>query len=244
VTPSPTPLLVAEDLVRRFGRNVPPVLDGVAVTVARGEVVGLVGPSGSGKTTLARLLVALDRPTSGDVAFDGVSLFSASARALRALRPRFQLVVQDPLAAADPRWTARRTLDEAIAAGRRAGDPCALAEVLHLARIDASTLDRRPYALSGGERQRIALGRAFAVDPELVVLDEPTASLDVVTRRELLGQLLAWRARRGAALVVISHDLRLVAALATRVLVLQGGRIVANGPPREVMGPSVGLAGA
>jgi peptide/nickel transport system ATP-binding protein len=229
------PLLGVTGLARTFGRKGPPALDGVAFDVARNEVFGIVGPSGSGKSTLARILVALDRPTLGTVRFAGHDLFALPARSLRRLRARFQLVFQDALATADPRWTARRTIEEAIAAKEGRRNVFRLAEVLSQVKLDPEVLERRPHALSGGERQRVALARALALEPELVVLDEAFTGLDTVTRKALLSNLLAWRSGREATLIVIAHDLRLVASVAQRVLVLDRGRVGRIGPAKDVL---------
>ena len=227
-----TALVETTGLTKQFhGRHVP-ALAGVSFAVQPGEVFGIVGPSGCGKSTLARLLVALERPSSGSVAFRGADLFRLCAAELRRLRRKFQLVFQDPLGAADPRWTAGATISEALALGP---GPAAggFDSVLDLVQLDASVLVRRPHALSGGERQRVALARALALDPEMLILDESLSALDTVTRRAVLDRLLAWRKARGAALVLITHDLRLVAAICDRALVLEKGRVARLGTGRE-----------
>jgi peptide/nickel transport system ATP-binding protein len=229
-------LLEVERLGRTFRKGAPPALADVSFSVAAGEVFGVVGPSGSGKSTLARLIVALDRPTSGTVRFDGVDLTRLRGGRLRWMRSRFQLVFQDALTTADPRWTARQTIEEAIAAKAGRSDAVRLAALLNQVHLDPEVLVRRAHALSGGERQRVALARALAVDPDLVVLDEAFTALDTVTRRDLLANLLAWRERRRATVILISHDLRLVASIADRALVLDRGRVAACGPVREVLG--------
>jgi peptide/nickel transport system ATP-binding protein len=228
-------IIEVSGLSRSWRRHGVAALADVSFSVRPGEVFGIVGDSGSGKSTLARILVALDRPTSGSVLFDGVELTRLRGRRLRRMRTRFQLVFQDPLTTADPRWTARATIDEALAVrgGRR--DVVRLSEVVHQVDLDPEVLGRRPHALSGGERQRVALARALAVDPDLVVLDEAFTALDTVTRKALLSNLLAWRARKAATLIVISHDLRLVAAIADRALVLEKGRVRAIGPAQDLV---------
>jgi peptide/nickel transport system ATP-binding protein len=232
------PLLEVAALCRAYGGRGAPALSDVSFKVGRDEVFGIVGASGSGKSTLARLVVALDRPTTGTVRFDGTDLFALRARALRRLRPRFQIVFQDALQSADPRWSARATIEEAVLAKQGRRDVVRLAEVLGQVRLGADVLDRRPHALSGGERQRVALARALALDPDLVVLDEAFTGLDTVTRRELLANLLAWRRARGATLVVISHDSRLVASIADRALELECGRVRRLGSAGEIAGGS------
>jgi peptide/nickel transport system ATP-binding protein len=141
-------------------------------------------------------------------------------------------VFQDPLGAADPRWTARQTIAEALAFS---GPGTGLDQLLDLVQLPADVLDRRPHALSGGERQRVALARALAVDPALLILDESLSALDTVTRRAVLDRLVAWRKARGATVVVITHDLRLVAAVADRALMLEKGKVAALGAPHDVV---------
>jgi peptide/nickel transport system ATP-binding protein len=233
------PLIDVSRLFRFWRRRDPPALADVSFSVLPGEIFGIVGPSGSGKSTLGRLLVALDRPTSGAVRFDGVDITRLRGGRLRWMRSRFQLVFQDALTTTDPRWTARQTIEEAIAMKSRRGDAVRLAEILHQVQLDPEVLGRRPHALSGGERQRVALARALAVDPDLVVLDEALTALDTVTRRDLLANVLAWRKRRGATLIVISHDVRLVAAIADRALLLHQGQVAAIGPAKEIVGKAM-----
>jgi peptide/nickel transport system ATP-binding protein len=230
-----TALVETTGLTKQFRGRHAPALAGVSFSVQPGEVFGVVGPSGCGKSTLARLLVALETPSSGSVSFRGADLSRLRAAELRRLRRKFQLVFQDPLGSADPRWTAGATISEALAAG--AGETLSGFEsVLDLVQLDASVLVRRPHALSGGERQRVALARALALDPELLILDESLSALDTVTRRAVLDRLLAWRKGRGATLVLITHDLRLVAAICDRALVLEKGKVVRLGTGREAAG--------
>lgn len=219
-------------------------LDGASLHVSRGEVVAIVGPSGAGKSTLARTVLGLERPRSGSVSWSPsrgaapVALETASAAAIRALRPRFQPVFQDPAASLDPRWTSRATLREALSRrardDRRAPDDAALA-LLERVGLERAHLDRLPHALSGGEKQRLCLARALATDPELLVLDEPVAALDASVQAQVLGLLRALRNERGLAYLLITHDLALVEWMADRVLVLAEGRIVEDGTPGDVL---------
>jgi peptide/nickel transport system ATP-binding protein len=229
-------LVEVKGLTRRFRGRPQPALADVSFAIEPGEVFGIVGASGSGKSTLARLMVALDRADSGSVSFRGTDVLRLRGPGLRRLRPKLQLVFQDPLGSADPRWTAGATIAEALALGPPAPAGRAFDSVLDLVQLDASVLPRRPHALSGGERQRVALARALALDPELLILDESLSALDTVTRRAVLDRLLAWGKARGATLVLITHDLRLVAAICGRALVLEEGRalrVVAGGEISE-----------
>lgn len=236
-------LVDVSNLTRTYRRGAHAALADVSFWIRPAEVFGVVGESGSGKSTLARLLVALDRPTSGTVTFAGADLFLLGPKELRRRRPRFQLVFQDSLTSADPRWTARATIEEGFAAAAEAGGP-GMDEILRLADLDPAILDRRPHALSGGERQRVALARAMAVDPDLLVLDEALSALDTVTRGAVIDGLLDWRRSRGVTLVLITHDLRLVSAIADRALVLARGRVAAIGGAREVLLSADSIRGA
>lgn len=243
------PLLLAHDLVvehRRagtFGRAEPAVraLDGVSLEIRRGEVLAVVGESGAGKSTLVRALLALERPRSGTVAWSPaperspVDVRTLTARELRAARPRFQVVFQDPLASLDPRWTARATLGEAFGAGGQASGEVAAVELLERVGLAREHLERLPHEMSGGQRQRLCLARALATQPDLIALDEPVAALDASVQAQVLELLVDLRRERGLAYVLVTHDLALVAWLADRVAVLDRGRIVEQGDAREVL---------
>ena len=233
-------LLSARDLRVHFrdrtGATVPAVA-GVDLDVRAGEIVALVGQSGSGKTTLARTLLGLQRPTSGSVRHDGEPL-PTSTSALRAYRRRVQLVLQDPSSALNP----RHTVYESVAEGPRIhgldGDErervVAALEAAEL-RPAEDFLPRLPHELSGGQRQRVVIAGALALEPDVLVADEPVASLDASVRGEILGLLLRLRARLGLAALVITHDLGLAWNIADRVAVMYRGELVEVGDVEQVL---------
>jgi len=214
-------------------------VDGVSFDLARGESLGLVGASGCGKTTLARTILSLIPASSGSARFEGMELIGASARELRPVRRRMQIVFQDPAGSLDPRMRIWRSVAEplethGLATGRRALRDAA-ASLLERCGLDASSLDRYPHAFSGGQRQRIAIARALAPDPALLVCDEPTSALDVSVQAQILNLLKDLQAERGLAMLFISHDLAVVAHMCERVVVMDAGKIVRFGPAREVL---------
>jgi ABC-type glutathione transport system ATPase component len=188
-----------------------------------------VGESGSGKSTVARLVVGLERASSGSIQLDGLELTGLSFAAWRPLRRRVQLVFQDPLSALDPRQTALACVQEPLAL-QRLGKPRER-RLRALALLDAVGLAARqahhyPHEFSGGQRQRIGIARALALEPELLVLDEPVSALDVSLRAQILNLLHELQQRLGLAYLFIAHDLAVVRALCTRVAVLERGRLV------------------
>ncbi|MEU3978611.1 ABC transporter ATP-binding protein [Streptomyces sp. NPDC026672] len=240
-TPPPTPLLDARGLRVTFpGRRGAPAaraVDGVELGIRAGEIVALVGESGCGKTTLARALLGLVRPVSGQVRFDGKPLEYAS-KALKAYRRRVQLVLQDPSGSLNPRHTVYEAVAEGLRIHGHPGDErTAVAEALSRAglRPPERFFLRRPHELSGGQRQRVVIAGALVLAPELLVADEPVASLDASVRGEILGLLLRLRADLGLAALVVTHDLGLAWNVADRVAVMYLGRIVETGPVEEVL---------
>ncbi len=208
-------------------------LRGVSLQVKAGESVAVVGPSGAGKSTLARVLAGVEPPDAGTVTVGGVALNPGPESALRALRQTVQLVFQDPGQALDPRQRVGAAVAEPLVIRRVPRRELArrmeeLLELVGLPRSRELAL-RLPRDLSGGERQRVALARALACDPRVLVLDEPTASVDASMRGQVVNVLEALRRGRGVALVVITHDLGLAACLCQRVIVLDGGSVVEEG---------------
>jgi oligopeptide/dipeptide ABC transporter ATP-binding protein len=213
-------------------------LDGVDLTVAAGECVALVGESGSGKTTLGRCALRLIEPTAGSVHFAGEDLLALGGRELRRRRRRFQMVFQDPYGSLDPRQRVGSILAEPLAihgtlgpAGRRARS----AELLAAVGLAPELAARLPHELSGGQRQRLAIARALAPEPELLVADEPVSSLDAAVRGQILALLADLRARLGLALLLIAHDIAAVERLADRIAVLYLGRVVELAPAAELL---------
>jgi oligopeptide/dipeptide ABC transporter ATP-binding protein len=213
-------------------------LAGVDLTVAAGECVALVGESGSGKTTLGRCALRLVEPTEGSVRFAGEDLLALGGRELRRRRRRFQMVFQDPYGSLDPRQRVGSILAEPLAihstlgpAGRRARG----AELLAAVGLAPELAARLPHELSGGQRQRLAIARALAPDPELLVADEPVSSLDAAVRGQVLDLLAGLRARLGLALLLIAHDIAAVERLADRIAVLYLGRVVELAPAAELL---------
>jgi len=224
------PLLSVRDLHKYYGRH--RAVAGVSLEVARGETVAVVGESGSGKSTLGRCVVRLSRPTSGSIRFDGIELAGLPPRRLRPLRPRFQMVFQDPSSSLNPRWSVERLIGEPLEIQGREADVAALmAEV----GLDPSLAGRRPHRLSGGQRQRVGIARALALSPELLVLDEPVTALDVSVQAQVVNLLLRLQEERGLSYLFISHDLAVVSALAHRVVVMHEGRVVESGPTDRVL---------
>jgi oligopeptide/dipeptide ABC transporter ATP-binding protein len=231
-------LLEARDLHVEFaarGRRARAV-DGVNLSVGAGEIIALVGESGCGKTTLARTLLGLERPTSGTVLYGGAPLAYGS-RALKAYRRDVQLVLQDPMGSLNP----RHTVYEAVAEGPRIhglpDEERLVAEALSRAglRPPERFFLRYPHELSGGQRQRVVIAGALALNPKVLIADEPVASLDASVRGEILALMLRLRADLGLSALVVTHDLGLAWNIADRVAVMYLGRIVESGPVEEVL---------
>lgn len=234
----------AEDVHVSFGTSPPSrALDGVDLEVRAGEIVALVGESGSGKTTLARVLTGLQTPTTGRVLLDGEPL-GTGQRALRAYRRRTQLILQDPAGALNPRHTVYESVAEGVRLhGLAASDPQGRSETeLVAAALSSAGLRpperlflRYPHELSGGQRQRVLIAGALALDPELLIADEPVSSLDASIRGEILALLLRLRERLGLGVLVVTHDLGLAWNIADRIAVMYLGRIVESGSTEEVL---------
>ncbi|WP_411082287.1 dipeptide ABC transporter ATP-binding protein [Streptomyces sp. cmx-18-6] len=212
-------------------------VDDVSLTVPRGETFALVGESGSGKSTVARLLLRLTQPTSGRVYVDGADVTAHRGRDLRALRRRMQIVHQNPYAALNPRMTIGRIITDPLTAyglGTRRRRRERAAELVDLVALPGTVLERRPSELSGGQRQRVAIARALALDPGLVVCDEPVSALDVSVQAQILDLLAELQARLGLSCLFISHDLAVVRQIAHRVGVMRAGRLVEEGPTEQI----------
>ncbi|RPJ68868.1 MAG: ABC transporter ATP-binding protein [Acidobacteria bacterium] len=241
------PLLEVRRLSKEYRRVrapwLPPVtvraVDDVSFEVARGEAFGLVGESGSGKTTVARCIARLVTPTSGEVRFDGRDLLALRGAGLRAARRDLQLVFQDPGASLNPRIRVGRAVEEPLVIHRLGSGPerrARVAELFRLVGLDPSHVDRYPAEFSGGQRQRIALARALALNPSLVIADEPVSALDASIQAQVLDLFVDLRDRLNLTYLFIAHDLRVVRRLCARVAVMHRGGIVEAGPTEEVLG--------
>lgn len=219
-------------------RQVFRALDDVSLTIHRRDVIGLVGESGCGKSTLAQIAIRLLDVDSGSVAYKGNSVTHLTGRALRPFRRGVQMVFQDTGSSLNPRKTVARHLSETLAVtGMPRGERRARSvELLGLVGLDATVLSRLPHQLSGGQRQRLAIARSLATSPDLLIADEPVASLDVSLQAQIVTLLDRLRRDLGLTLLFISHDLALVARISTRVAVMFAGQIVEEGEPGVVLG--------
>jgi len=242
------PLLdVSELSVSYGGRHGARVLTEASLRANPGELVGIIGETGSGKTTLARSIVGLVPAQSGRIVFDGIEVSALRGRARRAFRRtgRLQFAFQDPLRALDPDLTVAAIVAEPLAVsgtgagnGNEAVDRAErsqrVVEALIAVGLDETFADRLPGRLSGGQRQRVLLARSLVTRPSLLICDEPVSALDAANREQVL-RLLAGLRDRGTAVLVISHDLLSLAGIADRVAVLHEGRIVEDGPVRQIL---------
>jgi oligopeptide/dipeptide ABC transporter ATP-binding protein len=212
-------------------------VDGVSFSIREGETLGLVGESGSGKSTVARLVLRLLDATGGSVRFDGQDLMQLEGRSLRQARRDLQIIFQDPYSSLDPRATIADAIGEPLeihdTVGRRERH-FRTGELLELVGMGPHLLHRYPYEFSGGQRQRIAVARALALNPRLLVCDEPVSALDVSTQSQVINLLADLQERLGLAYLFIAHDLSVVRHLSHRIAVMYLGRIVEIGPADDV----------
>ena len=241
------PLLTVSDLkvhfpIRRgllFDRTVGHVkaVDGVGFEIEEGQTLGLVGESGSGKSTTAYAVLQLLRPTAGSVRFDGRELTGLRRETLRQMRRQMQIVFQDPHASLNPRMTVGRIVAEPLQAhgiGTRRSRRASVARLLELVGFDPSYTNRYPHEFSGGQRQRIGIARALALNPKLIVCDEPVSALDVSIQAQILNLLKDLQRDLGLTYLFIAHDLAVVRAMSDTIAVMHDGRLVEQGPAEQV----------
>ena len=239
------PLLIVENLSKSFGSSgslfgkvrKARVVDDVSFTVRRGEIFGLVGESGSGKSTIGRLVLRLIEADTGNITFDGTDVRALDKTRLRALRRRMQIIFQDPFGSLDPRTRVGEVLAEAVRLhGLREKNviPDRVRELLGFVGLRPEVAERYPHEFSGGQRQRIAIARALAVEPDLIICDEPVSALDLSIQAQVVNLLAELRDRLGVSYLFISHDMAVVRHLATSVGVLYSGRIVESGPADKI----------
>ena len=234
------PLLEVEHLVKHFTRkrrflapaSVVRAVDDVSFAVEEGETFGLVGESGSGKTTTGRCILRLTEPTSGTVRFKGEDVLAFSPSRLRAARRDMQIVFQDPYSSLNPRMRVGTIVEEPLIIhkiGSRRERTARVAELFDLVGLDPSQLARYPHQFSGGQRQRVGLARALALNPSLIIADEPVSALDVSVQAQVINLLMDLQQRLKLTYLFIAHDLRLVRHICSRIAVMYQGRIVEMG---------------
>ncbi|TAU74431.1 ABC transporter ATP-binding protein [Rhizobium leguminosarum] len=214
-------------------------VDSLNLTLRRHETLGLVGESGSGKTTFGQAIMRLNTPDSGEIHFDHQPIHGLSRAEMRPLRARMQVVFQDPFSSLNPRMTIGQIIEEGLVVNRlgatKAERQDRVREALISAGMPGNILSRFPHEFSGGQRQRIAIARAIALEPEFILLDEPTSALDLSVQAQIIELLRKLQDERGLSYLFISHDLKVVRALCHRVIVMQHGKIVEEGPVNEVL---------
>ena len=239
------PLLEVRGLVKEFARRsgffrapaVVRAVDGVSFTIAAGETFGLVGESGSGKTTTGRCVLRLIEPTSGEVRFKGEDVLAFSRARMREARREMQIVFQDPYSSLNPRMRVGDIVEEPLIihrTGSRSQRRHRVEELFTLVGLDPSHLARYPHQFSGGQRQRIGLARALALNPSLIVADEPVSALDVSVQAQVVNLLMDLQSRLQLTYLFIAHDLRLVQHICSRVAVMYRGRVVEMAPAQAL----------
>jgi oligopeptide/dipeptide ABC transporter ATP-binding protein len=218
-------------------RSVLKAVDGVSLSIRRGETLALVGETGSGKTTFGRLLLGLYQPTSGDILYRGASILDRKSEAARSVRRQIQGVFQDPYSSLNPTMTVGQLLTEVLQVHRvvpREGRAQRVDELLTTVGLSPAQAGRRPHAFSGGERQRIGIARALAVEPEVVIADEPLSALDVSIQAQVLNLMIRLQDERGLTYLFVTHDLDVARHISQRTAVLYLGRVVEIAPTAEI----------
>jgi oligopeptide/dipeptide ABC transporter ATP-binding protein len=233
-------LIRADHVSKHFpaGRRLLQAVDDVSLEIARAETLGLVGESGCGKTTLGKLLCLLEEPTAGRIWLDGIDLLGIPPNELRALRPRMQMIFQDPFSSLNPHKTIEQIISLPLRIGGLQGRERIrgrVDELLAMVGLDPLQARRFPHQFSGGQRQRIGIARALACEPDLIIADEPVASLDVSIQAQILQVLRDLQARFHLAAVFISHDISVVSHVSQRIAVMYLGKVVEIGPAQDVI---------
>ncbi|MEI8160254.1 MAG: oligopeptide/dipeptide ABC transporter ATP-binding protein [Actinomycetes bacterium] len=234
-------ILRVEDLTMEFpagGKQFVRAVSGISFDIERGETLAIVGESGCGKSTLGKAILQLPKPTSGSVNFQGQELTTLHKDALRDIRPAMQMIFQDPVSSLDPRLSVAKIVDEPLAIWNR-GDEAwrsnKVDELLNAVGLDPALVrDRRSYEFSGGQCQRISIARSLALEPLLLICDEPVSALDVSIQAQILNLLQDMKERYGLTLIFISHDLAVVKAVSTRILVMYLGKVCEISSPDEL----------
>lgn len=234
-------ILRVEDLTMEFpagGKKFVRAVSGISFDIERGETLAIVGESGCGKSTLGKAILQLPKPTSGSVNFQGEELTTLNKDALRDIRPAMQMIFQDPVSSLDPRLSVAKIVDEPLKIWDR-GDEMwrsnKVDELLNAVGLDPALVrDRRSYEFSGGQCQRISIARSLALEPLLLICDEPVSALDVSVQAQILNLLQDMKERYGLTLIFISHDLAVVKAVSTRIMVMYLGKVCEISAPDEL----------
>ena len=239
--PSDQTLLQVKDLVVEFdlgGGRVVKAVSNVSLDLVEGETLSIVGESGCGKSTLGKAILQLPKPNSGSVNFLSTELTTLGKKELRDMRPAMQMIFQDPVSSLDPRLPVSEVLAEPLRVWKRGNQveiDAKIDELLNAVNLDPKVVrDRRSYEFSGGQCQRISIARALALDPTMIICDEPVSALDVSVQAQILNLLQDMKDRYGLTLMFISHDLAVVKAVSTRVMVMYLGKVCEVAPPDEL----------
>ena len=239
-----TPLISIRSLKKYFpihggflSRNTKTVkaVDGVSLDIGHGEILGLVGESGCGKTTLGRMSINLIKPTSGEIIFDGEDILKLDNPDLKALRPKMQIIFQDPFSSLNPRFTVERIIGEAMLVhglAERSNLRSKVTEIMQKVGLPNSFINRYPHEFSGGQRQRIGIARALSLNPRYLVCDEPVSALDVSIQAQIINLLQELQEKESISILFISHDLNVVKHLSHRTAVMYLGQIVETAPTK------------